>query len=93
MVHQMLSDVMEGDMGELPGVRRDSPAQVPLNSGELCCYWALNFLFTLCTAFLCCCCGIFQVEPMTAVIFVVFGKIIRVEKTSGLHWQLPLMNT
>ena len=91
MVHQMLSDVLDGDLGDLPGVRRDSPAQVPLAGGELCCYWGFNILISLCTAFLLCCCGIFQVEPMTAVIFVAFGKIIRVEKQSGLHFTPPLM--
>jgi len=31
------------------------------------------------------CCSIFSVEPVTAKIFEAFGKIVRVEKTQGLH--------
>jgi regulator of protease activity HflC (stomatin/prohibitin superfamily) len=78
------------DGNEQVGVRKKSPVQEPLSGGELCCYWCGNILMSLMTAFLLCCCGFFQVEPMTAIIFIAFGKIFRVEKESGLHWIMPV---
>ena len=86
MVKQILSDVIDGDLGDLPGIRKDSPAKQPLSGGELCCYYFFNVLISILTAFICCLCGIFSVEPMSAIIFVAFGKIIRVEMEQGLHF-------
>lgn len=57
----------------------------------MCCYWTFNILICACSGFLLCCCGIFEVQPMTAIIFIAFGKIIRVEKSQGLHFTPPLM--
>jgi len=86
-----LEDVHNCKIEDPTGLRKDAPAKQELSGGEMCLYWSLNLLFSLCTACFSWCCGIYVVNPMNAVIITVFGKILRVEMEPAIHWMAPLM--
>jgi len=90
-INLRLEDVHNCKIEDPAGLRNGTPAKVPLSGGEMCLYYTFNVLFSLCTACLSWCCGIYVVDPMQAVIITVFGKILRVEMEPGVHWMAPLM--
>jgi len=70
-------------------VVKNSPTKSELTGCESCLFYGLNFFFCLITAFIACCCGFYQVEPLEAVVVTAFGKIVKVETDPGLHCFLP----
>lgn len=80
-------------MGEVAGVRKDSPANQPLSGSETCLYYFCNGFFGLlfCPLWIFCCFGAFVLQPMQAKILMVYGKVVGVKNTAGCHWVPPCL--
>jgi len=59
LVKEVLDEIIHGDLGDLPGVRKEVPAQAELSGGESCLYWFFNILLTILTVGFFCCGAIF----------------------------------
>lgn len=90
----MLGDILEGVPGEkLAGVRDedDNPVYKELSGGENCMYYCFNIfclIMPLCNL-IACCQGCLVIEPMTAIIVLVFDKVLTTKMTPGLNWIFP----
>ena len=91
----VLEEIIEGMPSEKPaGVRENSPAKEPLDDGEKAAYMCINIcclIIPICNL-LTACSGCITVQPMTAVIILVFEKVFDVKMTPGLNWIYPCLS-
>ena len=92
----ILSDYVEGNPNDGPaGLLKDNPALEELDGSVYGMYWCFN-VFCILMPPMCiftACMGCLVIQPMTAVIIVVFEKVLETKMTPGLNWYWPCLTT